>query len=583
MISWCRLSEEAARLIKSKQVALESIDLRNSVQEWCGLCDFGLPICAERASVFERALNVGAVARGFDDLRLGLGSPGYNGCLHMSGNCIRWKIFDNASFGIVAAMTRLDIHIMGLPCARLPDGFAFPERYGLKCFARGGPSYSSCAVIWKSVCNFVPMLDVGSNRRLWLRYDVDGSLEPLFVVVLYLPAGPDGARGEDGSGWFLEMEGLSLDVVAAFGSLSNVSRRRIILMGDINVQPSGVGGNPDRRTRRVSCWDAFLDNCGVKLLNPCLTGTSCHPVWLPVRRKTLHIRPGHTHHGPGSPSTLDVVAASPLVVAGVTIHNKVHCEEAEGGCRLDCCAEYTQGDHFLVEICTDVPVPRSTACSYRMPRWWLSESSLRQGLAGNCAVLAEFRKILDRTIDVTWFGGFSHEAAAWMGDVAAWTAEFIMALIRDGWVLPRCPPRLQVSSTVVRTWLPDTVSDWERDLATQLHKGDAPRAVVDRCYRWLRPVKPTPPACLVIDGKLATAEESHAERCAQVGRQRAWPNQWDAEWHTYVTGCVASSLGRSWARRGTAVSDSDVSWAEVSSIMQGWDKSDATTPDLIPT
>ena len=103
---WCRLSEEAARLIKSKQVALESVGLRSCAQEWCSLCDFGLPLCAERASVFERALNVGAVARGFDDLRLGLGSPGYNGCLHMSGNCIRWSIFDNASFGIVAAMTR---------------------------------------------------------------------------------------------------------------------------------------------------------------------------------------------------------------------------------------------------------------------------------------------------------------------------------------------------------------------------------------------------------------------------------------------------------------------------------------------
>ena len=143
---WSRLSEEAARLIESKQLALESVGLRNSAQEWCGLCDFGLPVCAERASVFERALNVGAVARGFGDLRLGLGSLGYNGCLHVGGNCIRWSIFDNASLGIVAAMTRLDIHILGLPCARLPEGFTFPERYGLKYFARGGPSYSSCAV-----------------------------------------------------------------------------------------------------------------------------------------------------------------------------------------------------------------------------------------------------------------------------------------------------------------------------------------------------------------------------------------------------------------------------------------------------
>ena len=138
---WSRLSEEAARFIGSKQLALESVSLRKSAQEWCGLCDFGLPVCAERASVFERALNVGAVARGFGDLRLGLGSLGYNGCLHVGGNCIRWSIFDNASLGIVAAMTRLDIHILGLPCARLSEGFTFPARYGLKYFARGGPSY----------------------------------------------------------------------------------------------------------------------------------------------------------------------------------------------------------------------------------------------------------------------------------------------------------------------------------------------------------------------------------------------------------------------------------------------------------
>jgi hypothetical protein len=152
-------------------------------------------------------------------------------------------VFDDASHGILAAMENLNLHFVGLPGARLPNGFKLPEKYKLCCFAKGGPSYSSCAAVWKSGCNFVVVPDVGSDRRLWFRYDPGLCTSCLYVCVMYLPAGPDGAQGCDESRWFLEVQGLGSDLKTLFHSVDALKAMKVVLMGDINVQPPELGGH----------------------------------------------------------------------------------------------------------------------------------------------------------------------------------------------------------------------------------------------------------------------------------------------------------------------------------------------------
>ena len=52
-------------------------------------------------------------------------------------------------------MGALGIDVLGLPGARLREGFQLPSHWGLRVAARGGPSYASVAVIWKAELDHV--------------------------------------------------------------------------------------------------------------------------------------------------------------------------------------------------------------------------------------------------------------------------------------------------------------------------------------------------------------------------------------------------------------------------------------------
>ena len=107
---------------------------------------------------------------------------------------MRWSIFDNPEHGVVAAMRRLGIHVLGLPAARLSTDFELVVSDGLACFAWGGPSYASFAFIWCWECGCVSEDGLGCEGRLWVRVTSCES-GVILVATVYLPVGAD--AGDD--------------------------------------------------------------------------------------------------------------------------------------------------------------------------------------------------------------------------------------------------------------------------------------------------------------------------------------------------------------------------------------------------
>ena len=70
---------------------------------------------------------------------------------------------------------------------------------------------------------------------------------------------------------------------------------------------------------------------------------------LPLRRSTIRIREGSTHHGLTVGRSIDIVLAGQAVDIEMKIHNSVHCAGGEG-CSWPVCLEYTRGDHFLITV-----------------------------------------------------------------------------------------------------------------------------------------------------------------------------------------------------------------------------------------
>ena len=100
------------------------------------------------------------------------------------------------------------------------------------------------------------------------------------------------------------------------------------------------------------------------LANPPLDANT-HPVWLPIRKRVVHIRSGDTHHCEGASRAIDLVACTAAADAHVTIHNGVHCSDE---CSWDECMEYTLGDHFLVAVeVQGIPSTPMTHTAVRMP------------------------------------------------------------------------------------------------------------------------------------------------------------------------------------------------------------------------
>ena len=177
-------------------------------------------------------------------------------------------------------MEVLGLALVGMPGARLAESTVLPRdissRFGL--IARGGPLYSSSAVLWdKSIIPVVHVVDrIGSSRRIWVRCGTDAG--PIYIACVYLPPLP--SQGSDDQ-WLSEISGLDEDIAAVrtvFGA-----RAQIFVMGDFNVEPREIGAascsSSARHRAREGRWSQSYKQWGLALLNPSLQSERHSGTW----------------------------------------------------------------------------------------------------------------------------------------------------------------------------------------------------------------------------------------------------------------------------------------------------------------
>jgi len=185
----------------------------------------------------------------------------------------------------------------------------------------------------------------------------------------------------------------------------------------------------------------------------------------------------------------------------------------------------------------------------RMPMWWHNSSCWEHGLTANSILFSTISDMLSTSCctdpGIAWCRSIGKSLCQWVADVVGWLILTSFALICDGWVIPRKGHKPPDQKTVQHTCQTCALDRVEQAASSGL----APRALLYRCYGWLKPAEPTPPPFLVVDGRTCTAEESHAAWCEHVRHQRVWPLPWDEEYDEAVRQRVKSLLGQAWQRR----------------------------------
>ncbi|CAE7247873.1 unnamed protein product [Symbiodinium sp. CCMP2592] len=521
-----------------------------------------------------------------DRLRVGLGSPSMSGCVATRGENIKWSTFTHEQTGILQAIRALDLDLIILPGARLPDNFKAPDDWCLQSFCRKGQNFDSCAIMWrKELQAIVPLANVGGPRRLHLAIPRVNK-PPLFISAVYLP--PDNASHGDAA-WCNELDGLDNDfrhLECEFASDGN--KLDVLLLGDMNIQPGLLGAGPDRRVQRERRWNSFVEMHCFTVANPSLRSCPAVPVLLPLRQKTVQIRPGDTHHDAagGTSRAIDLVVASPSVDVEVTIHNSLNCCK-EQECPWPLCVEYTGGDHFLMhaDVVDDFLLPEMRQTG-GMPLWLHDESRWRAGWLAAGGALQSFNRLLQpvacNSDGMRSCCKLKKKLAQWIGNAATWVQTFIATTVLQGWVVRpwNAPMRTYQCAHAGGAMGPE--DPWLRKLAASCARGAAPRALANRCFRFLKPASPSPLPCLVKDGAILTGGVVHTEWCKAFLGQSEWPYPWDASYDAQVKASCQAENPRAWANRGRGAYDAPVLQSEVSVVMDKWSKSLATTPDLIP-
>ena len=101
--------------------------LENACAEMLPAMKLGVRMCEYFMSLY--AVNRGAT-RNVTKLQIGLGSPGYTGCMNIEGSTVLWKKLADQRTGVLHSMDALNLHIIGLPGARLSSDFVLPPGCG---------------------------------------------------------------------------------------------------------------------------------------------------------------------------------------------------------------------------------------------------------------------------------------------------------------------------------------------------------------------------------------------------------------------------------------------------------------------
>ena len=154
--------------------------------------------------------------------------------------------------GIVSAMQRLDLDVVGLPGARLnsaarPLGVGDFNVYGKW---QGGTPYASVAALWRrQKVSCTVREDMSSNREIWVI--LDGG-PPLGMDICYVYFSPN-----DDAAWVSELQNLSNNLKSI--KTKNGKLERTIIMGDFNFQPTEMNGTPDPWPKRTREWAKFQE------------------------------------------------------------------------------------------------------------------------------------------------------------------------------------------------------------------------------------------------------------------------------------------------------------------------------------
>ena len=365
-------------------------------------------------------------------IRIGCGNPGRLGCADFGGQRLVREPLTNPQTGVFQAMDILSLDVMGLTAPRLPSSFALPASCGYAIHAVGGPAYGSTAVIWRintgvhvEVC-----VDVGGPRRLWVQ--VRGIGDVVWFCVLPLPTT---STSDADDAWCAELAGLDADLSVIF---SNQGRpTRTLIAGDWNMQPDDLGGKREPRRRRQAAWVRLRDKWKLILHNTRMTGAS-EQILLPIRRRTLTIQEGSTHHGSGEGRAIDLAAGSPDLAVDFLLHNGISCSRT-GACTWHKCVEFAGGDHFLMELVLPEEESGSpeTASPF-FPKGWRDAERWRANLLPGHPVLQAVALELDVAMSLVAGLRASAMQAQWVADTLAWYISVWDMWCRTAGFTPTC-------------------------------------------------------------------------------------------------------------------------------------------------
>ena len=168
---WQRLLQEGQRLNNSSVTAsLAPGFCQNTAFQLLQAVSRGLQVANSVLNLIPS--DTAEPALGIHVVRCAAGYPGRSGCTTVDGTSVLWHRLVESPWSAATAMEKLGLRILGLPAARLPAGIPIPGAPHLRLLARGGPSYHSCAVLWRIDTPFVfdEIVDVWSCCRCWVGF-----------------------------------------------------------------------------------------------------------------------------------------------------------------------------------------------------------------------------------------------------------------------------------------------------------------------------------------------------------------------------------------------------------------------------
>ena len=515
------------------------------------------------------------------------------GCADILGQNVNWAPLLNRQCGALRAMDMLQLELLALPGARLAPEKQLPRSSGFVLSGRGGSAYASTAWLWRSHLDdaVLPRMDIGSDRRFWLTFTLCLD-HPLHLACIYLP--PFTKDGRHEQEWQLELIGLESDVQLLLGT---DSAAKLLMVGDWNVQPPSISGVPDRCPTRASLLEAFQARWAFSSLNPSLQPYITEHVPLPLRGSTVCIHPGSTRHDNSSIGrAIDLGIGSANLAASMHVHNGIDCKN-DLSCDWQMCVEYCLGDHFLqhfhVWVYTD---PSKSLFKPSVPAAWHDPGRWKQGFTmaiSLCDNLSQFcsrihenspalltSKLLDFTI--------KRELQHWIADSMAWCQSVLASIVRDTFVHPRraptCIARFNDILCEEQTAIPVTDPSIVllcNGLRVAHERGEIKPSLALNVYRFLRSAKPSPKAQMIIDDRLASTEETNQGWLAQLSALKHDDVHMGSSL-LQARQLRAQYLAKSLHFIGRGTWDEPVIELEVTSCIQNWKQSCATTADLLP-